>query len=161
MGCGHGDFLKPVYDKTIHSYGIDPDEEALDKNTFIKDKKVGVVERLPFESNFFWPCSVCMATWALTRSANSVSRNFSEYWNPTAKSFSWHQTHEITTSGLFVLYPKNFMTFLQENSMITKNMTHTQNNTKSTRSKKLLKCSVNRFQKISTYFKRRSFIYQF
>ncbi len=31
VGCGHGDFLKPVHDKTQYSYGIDPDKEALDK----------------------------------------------------------------------------------------------------------------------------------
>lgn len=53
IGCGHGDFLKPVYDKTPHTYGVDPDQEALDKNTLIKNKVVGVVENLPFESNFF------------------------------------------------------------------------------------------------------------
>lgn len=53
MGCGHGDFLKPVYDKTPHTYGVDPDKDALDKNTLIKNKVVGIVENLPFESNFF------------------------------------------------------------------------------------------------------------
>lgn len=53
VGCGHGDFLKLVHDKTIHSYGLDPDKDALAKNIFIKNKTVGTVERLPFENNFF------------------------------------------------------------------------------------------------------------
>jgi SAM-dependent methyltransferase len=62
VGCGHGDFLKPVYDKTIYSYGIDPDKEALDKNVFIKNKTVGTIEKLPFESNFF---DLVVSAWVL------------------------------------------------------------------------------------------------
>jgi len=62
VGCGHGDFLKSVHDKTIHSYGLDPDKDALVKNTFIKNKKVGVVEKLPFESNFF---DLVVSAWVL------------------------------------------------------------------------------------------------
>ena len=53
IGCGHIDNMKSVFDKTPHVYGVDPDQSALDKNTLIKNKKVGVVEELPFESNFF------------------------------------------------------------------------------------------------------------
>lgn len=53
IGCGHGDFLKPAYGKTPHTYGVDPDKEALDKNTLIKNKTVGTAEKLPFDSNFF------------------------------------------------------------------------------------------------------------
>ncbi len=62
IGCGHGDFLKPIHDKTIHSYGLDPDNNALDKNTFIKNKTVGTVEKLPFESNFF---DLVVSAWVL------------------------------------------------------------------------------------------------
>lgn len=62
VGCGHGDFLKPVYDKTPHTYGVDPDKEALDKNTLIKNKVVGTVEELPFESNFF---DLIVSEWVL------------------------------------------------------------------------------------------------
>jgi SAM-dependent methyltransferase len=62
VGCGHGDFLKPIYDKTIHSYGVDPDKKALDKNSFIKNKTVGTVEKLPFESNFF---DLVVTAWVL------------------------------------------------------------------------------------------------
>lgn len=62
VGCGHGDFLKPVYDKTPHTYGVDPDKEALKKNTLIKNKIIGVVEELPFESNFF---DLVISEWVL------------------------------------------------------------------------------------------------
>ncbi len=62
VGCGHGDFLKTIHDKTIHSYGIDPDEQALGKNKFIKNKIVGSVEKLPFEDNFF---DLVFSSWVL------------------------------------------------------------------------------------------------
>lgn len=62
VGCGHGDFLKPVHDKTIYSYGLDPDEDVLAKNTFIKSKTVGIVEKLPFENNFF---DLVISAWVL------------------------------------------------------------------------------------------------
>ena len=62
IGCGHGDFLKSIHDKTIYSYGIDPDKEALLKNTFIKNKTVGTVEKLPFESNSF---DLVVSAWVL------------------------------------------------------------------------------------------------
>ena len=62
VGCGHGDFLKPVYDRTAHTYGVDPDQRALDKNTFIKHKIKGTVEKLPFKESYF--DLVCMA-WVL------------------------------------------------------------------------------------------------
>lgn len=62
VGCGHGDFLKPVHAKTIHSYGLDPDKDAIAKNTFIKNITVGTVENLPFESNFF---DLVISAWVL------------------------------------------------------------------------------------------------
>lgn len=62
IGCGHGDFLKPVHHKTIHSYGIDPDKEALNKNTFIKNKTVGAAENMSFESNYF---DLVVSAWVL------------------------------------------------------------------------------------------------
>lgn len=62
VGCGHGDFLKPVYDKTSHTYGLDPDKEALGKNKLIKNKVVGTVEEIPFESNFF---DLVVSAWVL------------------------------------------------------------------------------------------------
>jgi len=54
--------LKPVYNKTHHTYGVDPDKEALDKKTLIKNKAVGVVENLPFKSNFF---DLVVSEWGL------------------------------------------------------------------------------------------------
>ncbi|MDP3941956.1 MAG: class I SAM-dependent methyltransferase [bacterium] len=62
VGCGHGELLKPVYDKTLHTYGVDPDKEALDKNTLIKNTVVGTVEDLPFEGNFF---DLVVSEWVL------------------------------------------------------------------------------------------------
>ncbi len=67
IGCGHGDFWKPVYDKTLYSYGIDPDQTALDKNIYIKNKIVGIVENLPFENNFF---DIVVAAWVLEHLAD-------------------------------------------------------------------------------------------
>jgi SAM-dependent methyltransferase len=67
VGCGHGDFLKPVHTETLHSYGLDPDKDALAKNTFIKNKTVGTVEKLPFESNFF---DLVVSAWVLEHLAD-------------------------------------------------------------------------------------------
>jgi ubiquinone/menaquinone biosynthesis C-methylase UbiE len=53
IGCGHGDFMKPVYQKTDFTFGIDPDKRSLDKNQIIKNKFSGTVESLPFPDNFF------------------------------------------------------------------------------------------------------------
>ncbi len=62
VGCGHGNLLQPVHAKTEHSYGIDPDAEAIAKNTFIKHKQVGTVEQLPYEDGFF---DVVVLAWVL------------------------------------------------------------------------------------------------
>ena len=67
VGCGHGNFLEPVYKKTIHSYGIDPDKAALDKNTFIKNKTLGSVEKLPFKNDFF---DLVVSAWVLEHIPN-------------------------------------------------------------------------------------------
>lgn len=53
IGCGHGDFLRAVYAKTPHTYGVDPDATALKLNTIIKHTSVGTASALPFEDNFF------------------------------------------------------------------------------------------------------------
>lgn len=53
IGCGHADFLAPVYARTPHTYGIDPDAEALKKNTTIKHTVVGTAHHLPFADNSF------------------------------------------------------------------------------------------------------------
>ncbi len=53
IGCGHADFLAPVYARTPHTYGIDPDAEALRKNTTIKHPVVGTADHLPFADSMF------------------------------------------------------------------------------------------------------------
>ena len=53
IGCGHADFLTSIYAKTEHTYGIDPDANALSKNTTIRNTFVGTADSLPFEDNFF------------------------------------------------------------------------------------------------------------
>lgn len=62
VGCGHGDYLRSVFEKTKHTYGIDPDKSALSKNTFIKHLSVASVEKLPFKDNFF---DVVVLQWVL------------------------------------------------------------------------------------------------
>jgi ubiquinone/menaquinone biosynthesis C-methylase UbiE len=53
IGCGHADFLKSVYAKTKHTYGLDPDRGALEKNKIIQHKTVGNADKLPYPDNFF------------------------------------------------------------------------------------------------------------
>ncbi|HEY7351027.1 MAG TPA: class I SAM-dependent methyltransferase [Ktedonobacterales bacterium] len=60
IGCGHADFLASVYAKTPYTYGIDPDAEALSKNTTITHAVVGTVDHLPFEDNSF---DLIVAAW--------------------------------------------------------------------------------------------------
>ena len=62
IGCGHGDFVKSVYIKTPHTYGIDPDEQALSKNAIIRNKVVGTTDYLPFSNNFF---DLVVSAWVL------------------------------------------------------------------------------------------------
>nr|BBH92918.1 SAM-dependent methyltransferase [Thermogemmatispora argillosa] len=53
IGCGHADFLGAVYARTPHIYGLDPDAEALARNTIIRHKVVGRAEALPFADRTF------------------------------------------------------------------------------------------------------------
>ena len=62
IGCGHGEFLKDTYSKTSETFGIDPDKDALAKNTFIKNKVIASAESLPFQNNFF---DVITSAWVL------------------------------------------------------------------------------------------------
>lgn len=47
VGCGYNDFLKDAFSLASNTYGVDPDAEALAKNTFIENKLVGFAESLP------------------------------------------------------------------------------------------------------------------
>jgi SAM-dependent methyltransferase len=60
IGCGHADFLAPVYARTPHTYGIDPDAEALKKNRIIKQAFAGTADALPFADDSF---DVIVAAW--------------------------------------------------------------------------------------------------
>jgi len=53
VGCGHGNFMKSVYQKTEFTYGIDPDKRVLDRNQIIKNKVCGDAYSLPFPDDFF------------------------------------------------------------------------------------------------------------
>jgi len=53
VGCGHGDLLKDIFAKTQHSYGIDPDANAVARNRILQHASVATVEKMPFEDDFF------------------------------------------------------------------------------------------------------------
>ncbi|MBU1445759.1 class I SAM-dependent methyltransferase, partial [Patescibacteria group bacterium] len=67
IGCGHGEFLKDIYSRTEGTYGLDPDEAGLKKNTIIKHKNVGLADEIPFENNFF---DVVVSAWVLEHVAD-------------------------------------------------------------------------------------------
>ena len=62
IGCGHGDFLRDVYARTPHTYGIDPDAEALASNSIIQHTTVGSTDQLLFEDQFF---DLVVSAWVL------------------------------------------------------------------------------------------------
>lgn len=51
VGCGYNPFLKKIFDRASNTYGVDPDQQALDQNTFIKNKLVGTAENIPLENS--------------------------------------------------------------------------------------------------------------
>ena len=48
IGCGHADFLQPIYAKTRHVVGCDPDHAALRLNTTLAARATGLADDLPF-----------------------------------------------------------------------------------------------------------------
>jgi SAM-dependent methyltransferase len=62
VGCGHGDFMQAVYQKTPATYGVDPDQRALDKNVVIQNTVCGTAEHLPFPNAFF---DVVVSAWTV------------------------------------------------------------------------------------------------
>jgi len=69
IGCGHANFLKTVYSRTLNTYGIEPDKSALEKNEIIQNKIVGTADKLPFEDGFF---DVVVSAWVLEHLKNPL-----------------------------------------------------------------------------------------
>lgn len=70
IGCGHTDFLRTAYEKTPHVYGIDPDENALQKNVLIKNKFACEASNMPFENNFF---DMAVCAWVFEHFGNPLA----------------------------------------------------------------------------------------
>ena len=51
VGCGYNPFLKKIFDRAKNTYGVDPDQQALSQNTFIKNKFIGTAENIPLEND--------------------------------------------------------------------------------------------------------------
>ncbi|HNW23798.1 MAG TPA: class I SAM-dependent methyltransferase [Candidatus Dojkabacteria bacterium] len=62
VGCGHSTLLADIYSKTTNTYGIDPDINALKRNTLIKNIKNCFVEKMPYKDNFF---DLVICSWVL------------------------------------------------------------------------------------------------
>lgn len=62
IGCGHSEFLTKAYSQSNHTYGVDLDASALQKNTLIQNKFVASGENLPFDDNFF---DLVVSAWVL------------------------------------------------------------------------------------------------
>jgi SAM-dependent methyltransferase len=67
IGCGHTDFLKDVYERTLYTFGVDPDANALKKNKTIKNTVAAHAEHLPFDNNFF---DIVVLAWVLEHLEN-------------------------------------------------------------------------------------------
>jgi ubiquinone/menaquinone biosynthesis C-methylase UbiE len=67
MGCGHGDFMESVYQKTEFAYGLDIDEKALAKNKIIKNKIHSSIKKMPFDDNFF---DLIVSAWVMEHLEN-------------------------------------------------------------------------------------------
>jgi ubiquinone/menaquinone biosynthesis C-methylase UbiE len=87
VGCGHSELLSDIYSKTDHTYGIDPDPNALNRNTNIKNIERAYVEKMPFENNFF---DVIVLAWVL------------EHLSDPAKAFS--EIHRVLKPGGSVIF---------------------------------------------------------
>jgi SAM-dependent methyltransferase len=62
IGCGHADFLAPVYARTPNGVGLDPDKRALDRNTTLLRRVAGLADALPFADGSF---DVALSVWLL------------------------------------------------------------------------------------------------
>jgi ubiquinone/menaquinone biosynthesis C-methylase UbiE len=62
VGCGHSSLLADVYAKTEHTYGLDPDADAISRNTYIKHIEKNMVEDMSFPDNYF---DIVTCAWVL------------------------------------------------------------------------------------------------
>jgi SAM-dependent methyltransferase len=69
FGCGHVDFMKSVYSRTVYVYGIEPNIHTLHKNITIKNKVVGVAEYIPFPDDFF---DFAVSAWVVEHIENTT-----------------------------------------------------------------------------------------
>lgn len=55
IGCGHADYFADLYTDNKNVFGLDPDQEALDKNKIIanENRKNGTAENIPFPNLSF------------------------------------------------------------------------------------------------------------
>ena len=53
VGCGHADFLAPVYSRTPLTVGLDPDRLALSKNHTVRQRVSGFAGAIPFANACF------------------------------------------------------------------------------------------------------------
>ncbi|MDO8648255.1 MAG: methyltransferase domain-containing protein [Candidatus Peregrinibacteria bacterium] len=53
IGCGHTEFLREVFERTPHTYGLDPDARALEHNTVLRNLVCGSAEAIPFPDAMF------------------------------------------------------------------------------------------------------------
>ena len=67
VGCGHSSLLADIYAKTPFTYGVDPNSDAVDRNTCINHIEKCFAEEMPFEGNYF---DVVVCAWVLEHLEN-------------------------------------------------------------------------------------------
>jgi SAM-dependent methyltransferase len=70
IGCGHVDFMKSIYSRTPHVYGIEPNIYTLRKNRTIKNKVTALAENIPFPDNFF---DLAVSAWVVEHLDDTMS----------------------------------------------------------------------------------------
>ncbi len=84
VGCGHSDLLRGPYSKTPHTYGVDPEADALARNTVIRNKTVVRADDLPFDDGTF---DLVVSAWVLEHldDPHTVFREFHRVLKPGGK----------------------------------------------------------------------------
>jgi SAM-dependent methyltransferase len=65
IGCGHADFLAPVYARTPYTYGLDPDAAALKKNRIVKYLRLKA-------GGFYRPVDLWATSWPRNKMFNAA-----------------------------------------------------------------------------------------